>query len=287
MGQIMMEPIIKIEIDQQTLYNADCFDVMPGISDGSVDMILVDLPYNMTGCKFDKEIIPLDKLWLEYERIIKPNGVMVFTASQPFTSKLVMSNLKLFKCEWIWEKNNSSNYVNAKLKPMKIHENILVFSKGTYNGEKSTYNPQKTIGKPYKKKHKNYNRIDAFVQDTKKIELVKDNNGTRFPTSIQKFGTAYYTDGRHHPTQKPLSLFEYLIKTYSNEGETILDNCAGSMTTAVAAKNTNRKSICIEKDETYFNNGISRMTETISTETKNETKKKIKPNTKKEVVAES
>lgn len=235
----------------------DCLELMKDIPNGSIDMILCDLPYGTTACKWDT-IIPFDKLWEQYERIIKPNGAIVLTASQPFTSALVMSNPKLFKYEWIWEKSKASNFLLAKKQPLKAHENILVFGKGSV-----VYYPQKTEGKPFNKgnrKHDNgiatevYNKIPNAG-----IEIINE-DGMRNPRSVQYFVTAE-SEGKLHPTQKPTWLFGYLIKTYTNEGELVLDNTAGSGTTAIACINTNRNFIGIENNMDYFNISLKRMEE--------------------------
>jgi len=233
----------------------DCLELMKDIPNGSIDMILCDLPYGTTACKWDT-IIPFDKLWEQYERIIKPNGAIVLTASQPFTSALVMSNPKLFKYEWIWEKSKASNFLLAKKQPLKAHENIMVFGKGSV-----VYYPQKTEGKPFNKgnrKHDNgiatevYNKIPNAG-----IEIVNE-DGMRNPRSVQYFVTGE-SEGKLHPTQKPTWLFEYLIKTYTNENETVLDNCAGSGTTAIACLNTNRQFIVMEKEQKYYDMILKRV----------------------------
>jgi site-specific DNA-methyltransferase (adenine-specific) len=204
-------------------------------------MVLVDLPYGTTACKWDS-IIPLDKLWEQYNRICKKDAAMVFTAAQPFTTILAASNLKNFRYEWIWEKPQGTNPMNAKVMPLKSHENVLVFYR-----KKSIYNPQMWYSTPY----------SGFSSDTSKIGEVYSsakskhrNNpeGSRYPKTVLKFKQ----EKGFHPTQKPVSLMEYLIKTYSNEGETILDNCMGSGTTGVACIITNRKFIGIEMDENYY-----------------------------------
>ena len=234
------------------IYNEDGLEGMKKIADKSIDMILCDLPYGTTANKWDT-VIPLDRLWKQYERIIKDNGAIVLTASQPFTTDLISSNRKLFKYEWIWIKNNSTGFVHARNMPMKKHENILVFSKASMGhmsllGDKRmNYNPQGVI----------------YTDETRKIRATRHgrNLGARpnqvgkeykgaknFPTSILQFKN----DGKLHPTQKPVALFEYLIKTYTNEGETVLDNCIGSGTTAIACLNTNRNFIGFELDEEYW-----------------------------------
>ena len=220
----------------------DCLSIMPEIPDKSIDMILCDLPYGTTACKWDT-IIPFEPLWEQYKRIIKDNGAIVLTASQPFTSALVMSNLKMFKYEWVWNKKLGGNSMLVKCQPYKIHENILVFGKG-----KTIYNPIMEIrGKERIKNGKTSKEIEnAF--NVKGGE--KTYNNIYYPQSILEKTNAVRT-GRFHPTQKPVALFEYLIKTYTNEGDLVLDNCAGSGTTGVACKKTGRNYILIEKEEKY------------------------------------
>lgn len=241
-----------------TITQGDCLEVMKRIPDGSVDMILADLPYGITSNKWDS-VIPLEPLWEQYERIIKDNGAIVLTASQPFTSALVMSNPKRFKTEWIWEKNRGSNFGTVKYVPMKEHESVIVFGKG-----RTTYNPIKEPRKgagadrvKYKitarTRTENYNGSSL-----KDVEL--DVGELRYPSSIQKFNTEVGL----HPTQKPVSLFEYLIRTYSNEGEIVLDNVIGSGTTAVAAINTNRHFIGIEKEPEYVEIAKRRIDEALT-----------------------
>jgi site-specific DNA-methyltransferase (adenine-specific) len=215
---------------------------MKQIDDKSVDLILCDLPYGTTACKWDT-IIPFDKLWKQYERIIKENGSIILTASQPFTSALVMSNPKLFKCEWIWDKRNPTNFCMANKQPLKYHESVLVFYKS-----QPTYNPQKWSGK---KNHKQGNSKTNFAETRGQINRVDDDlSGLKFPKSIIEFSKHSSQCGLH-PTQKPVALFEYLIKTYTNEGDLVLDNCIGSGTTAIACINTKRNFIGIELLEEY------------------------------------
>lgn len=220
------------------LINDDCFNVLPTIDDHSIDMILCDLPYATTNCEWDS-ILPFETLWNEYKRIIKPNGAIVLTASQPFTSKLIMSNLDMFKYEWIWNKNKATNFLNAKKQPLRKHESVLVFY-----SKQPIYNPQFTEGKPYKCKQGK--QADVY-NHYKRITTV--NTGNRYPVSLLQFECEVGL----HPTQKPVLLFEYLINTYTNEGDVVLDNCCGSGTTAIAALNTNRNYICIEQNENYYN----------------------------------
>lgn len=228
------------------LIQGDCLEVMRGMGDKSVDAVITDLPYGTTACSWDN-IIPFDKMWKESERINK--GVFITTASQPFTSALIMSNPKMFRYEWIWEKTKATGHAMSKHRPMKSHENILIFSK---NGH--LYNPQKEAGKPYKQPRKNP-KYDKKINPAFRVGTnVEDNaEGGRFPRSIISFKNAYYTDGeQEHPTQKPVSLYSYLIQTYTNEGDTVLDITMGSGTTGVACVQLNRNFIGIEIDETYF-----------------------------------
>ena len=236
------------------LLQGDCLELMKDIPDHSVDMILCDLPYGTTACKWDV-VIPFEPLWEQYKRIIKDNGAIVLTASQPFTSALVMSNLKMFKYEWIWEKDAGSNFATVKYQPMKEHENILIFGIG-----KIKYTPimQERIGH---RKNKETTTIDSgrtnSVYGTQNgLGLLKVNK-LRNPRSIQRFNR----ERGLHPTQKPVDLFEYLIKTYTHEGDTVLDNCAGSFTTATAAENTKRNWICVEQLEEYCEIGKKRIEE--------------------------
>ena len=230
----------------------DCLELMKDIPSGSIDMILCDLPYGTTACKWDT-IIPFDKLWEQYERIIKQNGAIVLTASQPFTSALVMSNPKLFRYEWIWIKNRGSNFAQANKMPIKEHESVLVFYK-----KLPTYNPIKQ-----QRAESGKERVKTIINPSTASENYggivlqegKIYDELRFPSSWQKFNCEVGL----HPTQKPVALFEYIIKTYSNEGELILDNCAGSGTTAIACLNTNRDYICMEKDKDYYNIIIKRI----------------------------
>jgi DNA modification methylase len=247
--------IAKPFVSRSTFYQGDCLIEMDKIADKSVDMILCDLPYGTTACKWDN-IIPFDKMWQQYERIIKDNGAIVLTASQPFTSALVMSNPKLFKYEWIWEKSKASNFLQASYMPLKAHENIMVFSKN-----KANYNAQKTVGKPFNKgKDKRDGIATEVYQSIPNINGFKiiNESGLRNPRTVQYFTTAE-SEGKFHPTQKPIELMAYLIKTYTNEGEIVLDNCMGSGTTGVACKKTGRHFIGIEKDEKYFELAVSRV----------------------------
>jgi len=217
---------------------------------------LADLPYNTTACHWDV-LIPFEPLWEQYKRIIKDNGAIVLTASQPFTSKLVMSNIKMFKYEWIWEKNKATGHLDSKKKPMKAHENILVF----YN-QQPTYNPQgliekeiPTISKGNRGKKGEGSSGDVYGFAGK--DAIQTH--TNYPRTVQKIGVDMKAE--FHPTQKPVALFEYLIKTYTNEGDLVLDNCAGSFTTAIASENLKRNWICIEKEAEYCAIGEKRIKE--------------------------
>ena len=240
-------------IELNKIYNEDCLEGMKRMPDKSVDMILCDLPYGTTACKWDT-IIPFEPLWEQYERVIKDNGAIVLTASQPFTSALVMSNPKMFRYEWIWEKDNHTNFLNIKKQPAKRHENIAVFYK-----RQPTYNPQMWEGKP---SHSTGSQIGKKVRREflgGEFEIKTAPNGNlKYPTSIQKINNV--SRGKNiHPTQKPVALFEYLIRTYTNEGDTVLDNCMGSGTTAIACINTDRQYIGFELDETYHKLSLERI----------------------------
>ena len=226
----------------------DCLELMKDIPDKSIDMVLCDLPYGTTKNKWDS-VIPLNKLWKQYERIIKDNGAIVLFSQMPFSAELVHSNLKLFKYEWIWQKDNGTGFLNAKKMSLKIHENILVFYK-----KLPLYNPQMRTGfKPYKcKQGRHSTNYGAYEQGH-----ITESNGERYPIDIIKFKK----DSGLHPTQKPVELLEYLIKTYTNEGETVLDNCMGSGSTGIACINTNRNFIGYELNEKYFKIAEKRINE--------------------------
>ena len=234
----------KIELMQ-----GDCLEKMKDIPDKSIDMILCDLPYGKTACKWDT-IIPFEPLWEQYKRIIKDNGAIVLTASQPFTSALVMSNPKMFKVAIVWNKKKAGNFVQGNIQPLKIHEDVLIFY-----SKQPTYNPQKTLlDKPQKVRNGAKNRQDrkeaggfgGTVIYSDKFEADK-----KLPTTIVEISKDNYGKNVFHPTQKPVALFEYLIKTYTNEGDLVLDNVAGSGTTGVACQNLNRDFILIEKEPEY------------------------------------
>jgi len=237
-------------LELNKIYFEDCVEGMKKIDGESIDMILCDLPYGVTARNKWDNIIPFDLLWKSYERVIKNNGAIILTATQPFTSALVMSNLKLFKYEWIWEKSKASNFLSSRKQPLKAHENILVFSKKSHK-----YNPQKTKGKPYSgDRRAGWKGSETSAYGVVPNPLFRNGNATgdRFPRSVQYFITAESEGKQTHPSQKPVGLFEYLIKTYTDENELVLDNCMGSGTTAIACKNTNRNFIGFENDPNYY-----------------------------------
>ena len=227
------------------IYLGDCLELIPKlIDDKSIDMIFCDLPYGTTQNKWDS-VIDLPTLWSEYKRVIKDNGIICLTASQPFASALISSNYKMFKHEWIWVKDKGSNFANTVREPMKEHEQVLIFSYGkwTYNRimEERKGEGNKAIGRTNKhyRKSENYGLFKGCDIPVKKL---------RVPSSLQKFNR----ETGLHPTQKPLSLIEYMIKTYTNEGDLILDNTCGSGTTGLGAKNLNRNYIMMEQDPKYY-----------------------------------
>lgn len=223
---------------QPDLHHGDCLEVMAGLPDSSVDMILCDLPYGTTACKWDT-VIPFEPLWAQYRRVAKRNAAIVLTASQPFTSALVMSNPREFRYCWVWNKAKAANFPQVKRAPLKIHEDVVVFGGG--------YRPQMTNGPTRKKGGYNVSR-EAAVSAGAPAKV----NNVYYPKSILDFSVAGNADSGLHPTQKPVALMEYLIRTYTQEGETVLDNCMGSGTTGVACANTGRRFIGIERDDKYF-----------------------------------
>ena len=235
------------------LIQGDCLEVMKNIPSASVDMILCDLPYGTTRNKWDT-CLNLSKLWEQYKRIIKDNGAIVLFSQMPFTAALVMSNPKMFRYEWIAEKSLATGFLNAKRMPMKAHENILVFYK-----KLPTYNAQMTKGKPY-----SITRRDIGGQYLHNFESIETKNeGTRCPRDVLRDLWQPYCGGKmYHPTQKPVPLLEYLIKTYTNEGDTVLDNCMGSGSTGVACVNTKRDFVGVELDENYFDIARRRINDT-------------------------
>lgn len=222
------------------IHKGDCLKLMYKIPTESIDMILCDLPYGTTRNKWDA-VIPFEALWRHYDRVIKPNGAIVLTAAQPFSSALVMSNPKLFKYEWIWEKTVASGQLNVNKQPLRIHEVVLVFYKN-----QPTYNQQMEKGNPYSIKRKVTFEGPGYNKQT---ESSKENTGYRHPKSVLTVPNPRTKDG--HPTQKPVELFKYMIKTYTDEGDVVLDNCIGGGTTAVAAIETDRQFIGMELDADY------------------------------------
>ena len=241
-----------------TLWQGDCLELMKDIPDQSVDCIICDLPYGTTACKWDV-VIPFDKLWKEYERLIVDNGAIVLFGIEPFSSMLRTSNLALYRYDWVWVKNTNVNYPQAPYMPLKNTENIIVFSKGTIaqnSNNRMKYNPQGVIpsgklvtGRVCQDAHRpNRSKQDDYVQKY-----------TNYPKQILEFSK----DSEFlHPTQKPVALIEYLVKTYTNENDTVLDNCLGSGTTGVACKNLNRNFIGIELDKDYFEIAKNRINNT-------------------------
>lgn len=225
------------------LYNGDCLDVMPTLAAGSVDMVLADLPYGTTACKWDS-VIPFEPLWREYRRIAKPNAAIVLTASQPFTTALIASNMKEFRYCWVWDKKVASNSQLAKKQPLKIHEDVCVFSSSPH-----VYRPQGIRECAVEKSNKNRDKGVGHIGSTSKRDVFVQTQ-TGYPKSIIAF--APHNIAKIHPTQKPVALMEYLIRTYTNEGDTVLDNTMGSGTTGVACVRTSRNFIGIERDPGYF-----------------------------------
>ena len=253
-------------VNHSTLINADCFDVFPFIEDKSIDAIICDLPYGTTENKWDS-VLPLDLLWQQYRRIIKDNGIIILFAQSPFDKVLGCSNLEWLKYELIWIKNRGTGHLNAKKMPMKYHENILVFYKKlpTYNPIFIDYsestkkihksNKVKTFDAKWANNNANYGRFN-------KLERVYDFERGKYPMSYINFNVLSQTDKiRTHPTQKPVELMEYLIKTYTNENEIVLDNTMGSGTTGLACLKTNRQFIGIEKEKQYYDVAVRRLSE--------------------------
>ena len=232
-----------MQILTNNIYLGDCLDIMPFIEDKSIDMILCDLPYGSTKNRWDA-IIPFDELWKNYNRIIKDNGAIILFGNNPFSAMLIMSNLKMFRYSMVWEKNKFSDFLNAKRKPMKIHEDLLVFYK-----KLPVYNPQYWYAEPYKR----WNTQKAVDKQTNygnhKMNVAESKDGKRFPTTVLKFDRI---ERPEHPTQKPIELLEWLIKAYTNKNEIVLDNTMGVGSTCVACKITERQFIGIEQVSKYF-----------------------------------
>jgi site-specific DNA-methyltransferase (adenine-specific) len=229
--------------------NGDCLEGFKLLPDKSVDLIVTDPPYGTTACKWDK-VVPFEKLWAEYERVLKPGAACVIFGSEPFSTRLRQSNLSNFKYDWVWEKEQGANFMNVKFQPYKVHELISVFY-----ADKEHYNPQMTSGKPYKSGKGTSGDITGNV-----VKVQTTNQGTRYPRSILRFNTDK-AKGSLHPTQKPLALIEYLVRTYSNPGDLVLDTFMGSGTTAVACIKTGRNFIGFELDEGYHESAQLRIEE--------------------------
>jgi site-specific DNA-methyltransferase (adenine-specific) len=249
----------KALVSGSALVNADCFDIFPYIKDKSVNLILADLPYGTTACKWDS-ILPFDKLWAEYERIITDNGAIVLTAQQPFTSALIMSNTKLYKYNWHWNKVKPSSFFNAKNAPMKKFEDVVVFSKGKIaNGSKNMmkYNPQGLIecGKIRPPKNDSVPTQSTIGKRPSRANSYKQ-DFTNYPTDLIEFS---FEQKPLHPTQKPKELMKYFISTYTDENDVVLDNTMGSGTTCLASKELNRFFVGIEKEKQYYEIAVSRV----------------------------
>jgi len=236
-----------LELDK--IYNMDCMEGMKQLDDNSIDMILCDPPYGITQCKWDKPL-DLDLLWKQYKRVIK-NGIIIFTACHPYVTDLINSNRRWFKYEWIWYKNLRTGFLNAYKQPIKAHENILVF----YNGN-CKYNPQKVLRTTKLAGNIKHHSTEHYGDD---IFIRKKQSNFIFPHDVLEIDCIHGTDKKYHPSQKPLKLFEYLIKTYSDEGNIILDNCIGSGTTAVACKRLNRHFIGFEINKEYYDISLQRL----------------------------
>lgn len=237
------------------IYNEDCLEGMLRIDDKSIDCIICDVPYGTTQCHWDS-IIPFEPMWKQINRVIKDNGAILLFSSQPFTSALIMSNPKMFKYEWIWQKTHPKGHLNAKKMPMRAHENIEVFYK-----KPPIYNPQITHG--HKRKVANTNYIRESDGDScygREVRNTSYDSTDRYPLDVQVFSNGDQTN-KIHRTQKPVEIYEYFLKTYTNKGDTALDFAAGSMTLAIAAINTGRNYICFEKDKDIFSLGSQRVKE--------------------------
>lgn len=235
------------------LLQGDCLELMKEIPDKSIDMILCDLPYGTTTCKWDT-VIPLEKIWVGYKRIIKDNGAIVLFGLNPFSANLIMSNPKMYRYTWIWQKSNVVGFFNAKKMPLRTYEEIMVFYK-----KLPTYNPQFTQGKPYISRRTGQHAFfrPPYSETTQRLDTISD--GRRYPKDIIQFSNS--SERSDHPTQKPVALLEYLIKTYTNPGELVLDNCMGSGSTGVACVKTGREFIGMELDEKYYNRAVERINE--------------------------
>lgn len=234
------------------LYNDDMFNVLPLIGDNSIDLLLTDFPYGTLNKRNTWDtIIDYDVFWKEALRVCKPNAAVISTAAQPFTSKLISSNYRDFKYTLVWEKSKATGYLNSKKQPLRAHEDIVVFYR-----KQPTYNPQMTEGKPYDK-GKAVRDTEAYGVQAKAVH-VRNETGLRYPRSVLYFVTAE-SEGKHHPTQKPIDLFRWLMRTYSNEGDVVLDPCMGGGTTGVAARIENREFVGVERDPKYFETCVRRI----------------------------
>lgn len=243
----------KVFLTPNQVYRGDCLELMEDIPDKSIDMINCDLPYGTTACKWDT-VIPFEPLWEQYKRVIKDNGAIVLTAAQPFTTDLINSNREWFKYEWVWNKIVKRGFLNCKKRPLTSHENIIIFYQ-----KQPIYNPiYENIKIPKMREIKRKRKKGVYGEVNKTYNV-----GIGYPSSIITIRGMfnYSEEWGLHPTQKPVALFEYLINTYTNEGDLVLDNCAGSMTTAIACINTHRDYYCIEKEKEYYDKGVNRIKE--------------------------
>lgn len=245
--------LLQTTVSNSTLFFNDCFDVFPVIKDNSIDLIYCDLPYGTTQCKWD-EIIPFNKMWIECNRIIKKNGAIVFHAQQPFTSALIMSNPKMFKYSWVWEKSKATGFLNSKIRPLVAHEDILVFSKG-----KTAYYPQMTEGEAYNKGIRKQQTENDVYGIFEQVEVKSD--GKRYPRSVQYFKTAESEGKTYHKTEKPLALTKYIIETYSKQNDVVLDFTMGSNKSGLACEMLNRKFIGVENVKEHFETAVARLTQ--------------------------
>jgi len=242
-------------LDLNVIYEGDCLEVMKIFPDKSIDMILCDLPYGVTARNKWDVIIPFEPLWKQYKRIIKSNGAIVLTSSEPFTSMLINSNLEMFRYDLIWEKSSPVGFLNANRMPLRSHENIVVFY-----SKLPLYNIQKTVGHARKVSTSAHGRNSKKTDNYGDYGRVSYDSTERYPTSILNFSTDKQKIALH-PTQKPVALFEYLIKTYTNENDIVLDNCVGSGTTGIACQNLNRNFILIDKDPHWCDVSYQRLME--------------------------
>lgn len=250
--RVLGSRVNQVPLQTPQLFQGDCMEIMRAIPDGTVDMVMCDLPYGTTACKWDS-ILPFEPLWAEYRRVCKPAAAIVLTASQPFTSALLMSNPKMFKHEWIWHKSKSGSAFTARFRPLARHENVLVFSSGS-----PCYNPQMREGTPYSRTRRPGAKNNHKLGLGKAVN-VTINTGLRYPESVIFVQQKWRRQDQVHPTQKPVPLMEYLIRTYTNEGDTVLDNTMGSGTTGVACANTGRAFVGIERDPAYFKSASERI----------------------------